>query len=441
MKLNVNLLLIDPLMLMILAVFIGILFGRIKIYKFSFGVAGTLFAGLLLGWVAIRHANTFQKGDKLFDIASKFIISGVVDNNYFTLFLILFIATVGLLAAKDIGLAIRKYGGKFIVLALLSSNISSGEIIGVYTGALTSSPGFAAALETTREQTLDQIDKYELLSKKKKEVLLNLIDSPKKLTPENTPILNEEQKIQILKNEESVVSIGHSIAYPFGVLIVILAINFLPIIFRLDVKKEKELFQEEIIKTRKIYCKKMIKETSFDIVAYSLTCLIGYILGTIKIYLGPMGYFSLGSTGGVLTSSLILGHIGKICIFNFRMDSTILGFIRQLTLAFLLAIVGLRNGFKVIEILSGKGIYLVLTSILIGIIAILIGFLIGKYLFKMNWLILSGAICGGMTSTPGLGIAIEAIGSDDPAAGYGAIYPFALIGMVIFSIIIHKLPV
>ena len=324
---------------------------------------------------------------------------------------------------------------------MLSSNTSSGEIIGVYTGALTSSPGFAAALETTREQTLDQIDKYELLSKNKKEVLLNLIDSPKKLTPENTPVLNEEQKIQILKNEESVVSIGHSIAYPFGVLIVILAINFLPIIFRIDVKKEKELFQEEIIKTRKIYRKKIIKETSFDIVAYSLVCLIGYILGTIKIYLGPMGYFSLGSTGGVLTSSLILGHIGKIGIFNFRMDSTILGFIRQLTLAFLLAIVGLRNGFKVIEILSGKGIYLVLTSILIGIIAILIGFLIGKYLFKMNWLILSGAICGGMTSTPGLGIAIEAIGSDDPAAGYGAIYPFALIGMVIFSIIIHKLPI
>ena len=66
MKLNVNLLLIDPLMLMILAVFIGILFGRIKIYKFSFGVAGTLFAGLLLGWVAIRHANTSQKGDTTF---------------------------------------------------------------------------------------------------------------------------------------------------------------------------------------------------------------------------------------------------------------------------------------------------------------------------------------------------------------------------------------
>ena len=54
---------------------------------------------------------------------------------------------------------------------------------------------------------------------------------------------------------------------------------------------------------------------------------------------------------------------------------------------------------------------------------------------------LSGSICGGMTSTPGLGVAIDAIGTDDPAAGYGATYPFALFAMVIFSIILFKLPI
>ena len=53
---------------------------------------------------------------------------------------------------------------------------------------------------------------------------------------------------------------------------------------------------------------------------------------------------------------------------------------------------------------------------------------------------LAGAICGGMTSTPGLGVAIDALDSDDPAAGYGAVYPFALLGMVLFTIILHKLP-
>ena len=81
-----------------------------------------------------------------------------------------------------------------------------------------------------------------------------------------------------------------------------------------------------------------------------------------------------------------------------------------------------------------------LESLAVGAIAIMVGFLLGRYVFKLNWIMLSGAICGGMTSTPGLGAATEAVGSDDPGAGYGATYPFALLGMVIFTIILHKLP-
>ena len=54
-------------------------------------------------------------------------------------------------------------------------------------------------------------------------------------------------------------------------------------------------------------------------------------------------------------------------------------------------------------------------------------------------ILLSGAICGGMTSTPGLGAAIDATGSDEVAAGYGATYPFALLFMVIWTVILHKI--
>lgn len=45
-----------------------------------------------------------------------------------------------------------------------------------------------------------------------------------------------------------------------------------------------------------------------------------------------------------------------------------------------------------------------------------------------------------MTSTPGLGAAVDALDSDDPAAGYGATYPFALLTKVILVIVLHKLP-
>ena len=107
---------------------------------------------------------------------------------------------------------------------------------------------------------------------------------------------------------------------------------------------------------------------------------------------------------------------------------------------FFLAIVGLRYGFLVFDSITGSGAYLAVVSLVVSAVSLLVGFIVGRYVFKINWIMLSGAICGGMTSTPGLGAAVDAVGSDDPAAGYGATYPFALLAMVIFTIILHKLP-
>ena len=55
----------------------------------------------------------------------------------------------------------------------------------------------------------------------------------------------------------------------------------------------------------------------------------------------------------------------------------------------------------------------------------------------MNYVLLSGAICGGMTNTTGMGTLLDVLGSDDAATGYGATFPFAVIGMVLFSILMR----
>lgn len=362
-----------------------------------------------------------------------------------------------MLASKDIGIIIKKYGSKFIILgflitfigaittygmALIFSGINSYEITGVYTGALTSSPGLAAALETARGHSSHLVENYESLSERKKQELLKAIDLIEKRKTEDISFLTEEQKKQFIKSAEAGIGIGHSVGYPFGVLMVILAVNFLPLIFKIDVKKEWEIFFKEIIETRRNSPANRIQDTiHFDLTAFVIACFLGYTIGKLKFNLGPLGFVSLGSTGGVLLTSLILGHIGKISFLNFRMDNKILGVIREISLAFFLSIIGLRYGFYAFTALSSSGIYLVITSLVVALVAIIIGYLVGRHIFKLNWIMLVGALCGGMTSTPGLGAAIEAVGSDEPAAGYGAIYPFALLGMVFFSIILHNLPI
>lgn len=451
----------NPFVLMFVAVFTGMIFGKVKFGKFNFGVSGTLFTGLLFGWIVVKYANGFSEGDPLFKSATSFLDKGIIPKDFFYLFLILFVATVGLLAAKDIGAVLKKYGAKFVVLGLiitfmgaaatygmtifttkvLNSDSTPYEVSGVYTGALTSSPGLAAATETATEHATKKTKEYTNMTDDEKADVLKMIDADLKV--EDYPELTDELKAQFIQNAEAGIGIGHAIGYPFGVIIVIIAVNFFPRIFRIDVEKEQEIFHREMEEARKAVGGRVIEETSFDLIALCIAMLFGYTIGKFGIDLSFIGInqvFSLGSTGGVLVGSLILGYIGKIGPINFRMNSQILGIVRQLSLAFFLAIVGLRYGFKVFDALASSGAILALVGLVVGLVAMLIGFIIGKYVFKINWIMLSGAICGGMTSTPGLGAAVDAIGSDDPAAGYGATYPFALLGMVLFTIILHGLP-
>ncbi len=447
--------LLSPYILMFISVFTGLLFGKIKFGKFSFGSSGALFTGLVIGWWATDYAQKFAEGDSGFKAAEAMLKAGVVQKEFFNIFLILFVCAVGLLAAKDMGAVLKKYGLKFVILGVLITALGAGatyactlfsannnpfEVSGVYTGALTSSPGLAAAIETATNYSKELAEEYPSMNPEQKQKVLNVIDKTGSLTPENTPELTPELKDKYTKEAQAGIGVGHAIGYPFGVLIVIIAMNFFPKIFRIDTAKEMEQYKKEMAEARKDTGGKEIPEVSFDLIAFSLACLFGYTIGVIKINMGPLGDFSLESTGGVLIGSLILGYIGKIGFINFRMNSKILGVVREVALVFFLGIVGLRYGFKVFDALFGSGIYLALVSLIVGTFAMMIGFFIGKYVFKINWIMLSGAICGGMTSTPGLGAAIEAVGGDEPAAGYGATYPFALLGMVIFTIILHKLP-
>jgi putative transport protein len=50
-----------------------------------------------------------------------------------------------------------------------------------------------------------------------------------------------------------------------------------------------------------------------------------------------------------------------------------------------------------------------------------------RFVFGMNLLQTVGAVCGGMTSTPALGVITSSVDSDVPVISYAAAYPVALI--------------
>lgn len=445
----------NPYILLFVTLFTGVWFGKINFFKFKLGLSGPLFTGLVFGAGVMGWAKNIGEGEAGYKAASGLISNVVIPKPMYVLFLILFVASVGLLASKDLGAVLKRYGAKFAILGIIITLLGAGmtytatflysganpyEIAGVYTGALSSSPGFAAAVETTGTHAEKWAAKYATESDSQKEKFLKILDPSGQLTPENTKELTSEQEKEFVTQATGSTGAGHAISYPFGIIIVILAMNLIPKIFKIDMHEEKKLFAAEMKSLKEGSGGKEVKEVPFDLKSYALACFVGYTLGMLKINMGPLGYFSLGATGGVLIGTLTLGYIGKIGSFNFRMDPKVLGAIRNLALASFAGSVGLKYGLKVVNSLTGSGIILVVISLVVSITCMLVAYLVSKYLLKINWIMLSGAICGGMTSTPGLGAAIDACGSDDPAAGYGATYPFALIGMVFFTIILHNVP-
>ncbi|MEG2786076.1 MAG: hypothetical protein RR918_07620 [Anaerovoracaceae bacterium] len=464
MQFDIISLVLNPFVLMFITIALGLLFGKIKFGKFSFGASGALFVGLIVGWAVYKYANgIYTDGDT--EAAGYATAAKIFEENggklihqyFFSASLIFFVAAVGLLAAKDLGIVLRKYGAKFVVLGLLITLVGAGAtygattiikstnayaVSGVYTGALTSSPGLASALETSEKHAAEAVKKYNEYSSSDKEKIINIINLSDDfdLNYKEVKSLTPKMEAAYISSATSQVGMGYAVGYPFGVVIVILAVNFLNVIFKFDVEEEKRRYTAEMSKARSTAKVKEIPTVSFSILAFSVVCFVGYLLGSLSVYLGPLGYVSLESTGGILIASLALGYIGKIGPLNFRMDPKTLAVVRELGLVFFLAIVGLNYGYGAINAIFSSGLVLALVSLVVGTIAIMVGFFVGRYVFKINWVMLSGAICGGMTSTPGLGAATDAIGSDDPGAGYGATYPFALFGMIIFTIIMYKLP-
>lgn len=369
----------NDIFLMSLAVASGLAVGKMRFKGIALGTSGTLFTGLALGVAGFS-----------------------VPYEYFTWNLVIFVVAVGLLASEDIVKVIRQYGIRFIILGvlvtstgavitLLLGNILSSGVIdplmvaGSYTGALTSSPGLGAALEAT--------------------------------------------------GGDPSVTIGYTIAYPFGVIAVVLFVQLAPIIFHIDIDRERSELKRTF-STGSDTERSREGSMPFALLSFVVCMVFGVAFGKLSFTLPGIGGISLGTTGGALIVALLFGALGNIGPLPMRMDQRTLSSLRSLSLAYFLAVVGLMAGPRVIEAVSENGFAIMAIGFTAALGAELTGFIIGRYVFKINWVLLAGAICGAMTSTPGLGVAIDATGGEECGAGYGATYPVAIVCMVIFTKII-----
>ena len=416
-----------------LVCFIGYAIGAVKVKGLSLGTAGVFLFALLFGYLCTLPGlknipiigNFYMEGGSDAKISSFKFISNIG--------LVLFVTSVGSIAGpkffRDLKANAKTYvpmGALIICIGALVTamfamipGVGPAYATGIMSGALTSTPAFSAAKECAGDM-------------------------------------------------QGLVVLGQAVAYPFGVIGVVLFVQIMPRLLKVDMAHERALIGATSVSSgssdaddaadaasadveEKKPAKNLVKLDGFGFAAFGLAIVLGILLGSVKIPLSGRGYaegaptFSLGMTGGPLIMSLILGHFGRIGRISMRTDVNALKSFREFGLMLFLLGAGTEGGVVLVEQIGQSElggmlvVYGFIAGVVITLIPMIVGYLFARYICKLPLLNNLGSITGGMTSTPALGTLIGVAGTDDVAGSYASTYPVALVLVVFAAQLINTL--
>lgn len=367
-----------------LIIAVGYLLGRITIKQVSLGSAAIFLVALLVG-----HLGSAMP-ESMFALEMPKLLQN--------LGLVFFVTSVGYIAGPNFFRNLKMNAKSYVLLGVVIivssaltcfsivklTGMDSGLAAGLLSGALTSTPGFAAA------------------------------------------------KAAAGAAGEAMVSVGYGIAYPFGVIGVVLFVQLMPRLLRADMDKERALIsiKEEKAHAETLNKKRFVCE-EFGLMPLALTIVLGILLGAVTIPLPGGSSFALGNTGGPLIVALIMGHFGHIGVMDMSVSNKTLKVLRELGLILFLLGAGIEGGKDFMRIIQEEGAMLFVYGALMTTVPMVIGFVVAKYALKLCLFNTLGSITGGMTSTPALGSLISIAGTEDVAAAYAATYPIALVFVIL----------
>jgi putative transport protein len=160
-----------------------------------------------------------------------------------------------------------------------------------------------------------------------------------------------------------------------------------------------------------------------DVVFVGLGILIGGLVGLLGVHVGALA-LSLTSSGGALVMGLVFGWLRSVRPTFGRIPEPALWVFDTIGLAVFIAAVGLNAGPTFINGLRTAGPGLVVVGFIVAVTPHVAGLLFGRYVLRMNPVMLLGACAGAGTATAALRAIQDEAHSKLPVLGYTV--PYAL---------------
>ena len=363
----------STVVMLAISIFAGLLLGKIKIKGITLGITWVLFVGIALSAFGVSLNHDMLHVIKEFG-------------------LILFVTGVGLQVGPGFFKSFAKGGLTMNIMALVNVALGVGitvliaklasqeltDMAGVYTGAITNTPGLSAA-----QAAVDDLG---------------------------------------IEGGAGRLATGYALAYPLAVVGMIVTCIIL---------RPKKLSAEQTESNEAVEAKGTVGKKKGGILLIPIFVIIalGIVLGSIPIPVGMKAPVKLGLAGGPLVVAIVAGWLGvkKGWYGTDFTDGQGVHMLREVGIALFLAAVGLGAGGDFVANVSVHYMWVVYGVIITMVPPLLVaGF--GRFVLKMNWYTLAGFIGGSHTDPPTLAFAntVAPEGCKLPNTGYATVYPLTM---------------
>ncbi|KOC92803.1 aspartate:alanine antiporter [Winslowiella iniecta] len=161
-----------------------------------------------------------------------------------------------------------------------------------------------------------------------------------------------------------------------------------------------------------------------DLLAFCAFFIIGLMIGMITFQFSSFS-FGIGNAAGLLFAGIMLGFLRANHPTFGYIPQGALTMVKEFGLMVFMAGVGLSAGSGMTHGFGVAGLQMLVSGLAVSLVPVVICFLFGAYVLRMNRALLFGAIMGARTCAPAMEIISDTARSNIPALGYAGTYAIA----------------
>ncbi|WP_026111880.1 aspartate:alanine antiporter [Winslowiella toletana] len=161
-----------------------------------------------------------------------------------------------------------------------------------------------------------------------------------------------------------------------------------------------------------------------DLLAFCSFFIIGLMIGMITFQFSGFS-FGIGNAAGLLFAGIMLGFLRANHPTFGYIPQGALTMVKEFGLMVFMAGVGLSAGSGITHGLGSAGWQMLVAGLAVSLVPVVICFLFGAWVLRMNRALLFGAIMGARTCAPAMEIISDTARSNIPALGYAGTYAIA----------------